>query len=193
MIHRPGWRNTDIPVTHAARIILHRRQRAGRNDFKRLRRIGDARECRRRDLARRRATGEDARCFRYPRLVSMPEELVAASAACEFCKRFRPVLSGHDHLRHHRIVVGRHLAAAFDPSFDAHTGGPCRLLSTSPNSGGNRAPDPRRRRAPGSTRRSGSGNAFPATAHPPPAAPSTRRDRCRLPLPSRHVRPAGAY
>ena len=104
------------------------------------------------------------------------------------------VVAVHDDLREHRIVERRDLRAALDPRLDArvrreaHFGQAARARLEVAR------PDPRRRRAPGSSGRARTGERCSSSRRLARAqgAPSTRRGRCRSLPRSRRARPAGA-
>ena len=126
VIHRPRWRNADVPITRSSGIVLDGGLRASRQDFHAVRS-----ECERLQSASRHASiGEHRIRNQAAQIVQVglyPGDRRFGQRLLQFAQRFIPVAADRDDFRQQRIVQRRHLGAIGDPRFDARIGGEARL------------------------------------------------------------------
>ena len=126
VIHGARWRDTDIPVTGPAGVILHRGLGAGREDIDAAGLIGKV--------------VQGAGVVRCPDKAFIRQHLLQVieigldaldgrllQGAAEFVDGAVTVRGLHDELGQHGIVEGRHLAARLDPGLAAYAGRKCHM------------------------------------------------------------------
>ena len=119
IVHRPGRRHADIPVTEATRIVLHAGVGARLQHFDDAGLEGEAVEQARPHLA----LGETLVGHHLAQVVEVAGDAVQAGFAQGFLQLGDGFVTSSrvdDQLGDHRVVEGRNLAAGADPAVDAH-------------------------------------------------------------------------